>query len=427
MRNAPSKPITDRVYSNGLFHGLPVLDAIKGQSAIVAGANGISGVHMLRILSKAPERWSEIHSLSRRPLQENFGENVKHTAVDFLDTSPEEIAEKLKEGNVKGDYVFFFAYVQPREEGQGLWSMAEKMCEVNGKLLSNFLAALTIADIHPKRIILQTGAKHYGYHLGPAKCPSHETDSRVDIEPNFYYTQEDILEKWCNENNCTWSVARPSFILGSVQGNAMNVAIPLGIYAAVQKALGRNLHFPGDIRAWDTIQDQSSAYLNAYFEEWCALSESCDNESFNLTDGSPFSYGKFWPKLAERYGLEYTKPSEKGVYQKVDMPYDPPPRGFGPPGVAKMSFTLAQWARAPEVQEAFNKLAKEQGLDTWAMKEENIDAVFSFTDYAICWSWPLMLSMDKARKYGFFGFVDSYDSYLATFEEAAEMKLIPKV
>jgi hypothetical protein len=33
-------------------------------------------------------------------------------------------------------------------------------------LLSNFLDGLKIASIKPKRIMLQTGAKNYGLHLG---------------------------------------------------------------------------------------------------------------------------------------------------------------------------------------------------------------------------------------------------------------------
>lgn len=62
------------------------------------------------------------------------------------------------------DYVFFFSYIQVApKDGAALWSNAQEMCRVNGNLLKNFLDALALSDIKPKRFILQTGAKYYGY------------------------------------------------------------------------------------------------------------------------------------------------------------------------------------------------------------------------------------------------------------------------
>lgn len=56
------------VYSRGIYHGLPVHDpSIKGLTAIITGANGISGHYMLRVLAQSPERWAKIYCLSRRP------------------------------------------------------------------------------------------------------------------------------------------------------------------------------------------------------------------------------------------------------------------------------------------------------------------------------------------------------------------------
>jgi hypothetical protein len=57
---------------------------------------------MVKVLAAAPERWSKIYCLSRRPPPDYFydglGEGasrVKHVEVDFL-TSGEEIAKMLK-------------------------------------------------------------------------------------------------------------------------------------------------------------------------------------------------------------------------------------------------------------------------------------------------------------------------------------------
>lgn len=93
------------IQSKGIYHGLPVFpDSLKGLSAIVTGANGISGDHMVRVLAESPERWSNIYALSRRPpaIQRQWGEkvNVRHISLDFLE-KPEEIATVMKEDGVK--------------------------------------------------------------------------------------------------------------------------------------------------------------------------------------------------------------------------------------------------------------------------------------------------------------------------------------
>lgn len=125
------------VQRKGIFHGLPVYpDSQKGLTAIITGANGISGNYMLRVLSEAPERWSKIYCLSRRPpaIPNGLPKNAEHIALDFL-KDPEEIAKVLKEKGVKADHVFFYSYVQVKpKEGAGLWSDAEEMCRVNGTL-----------------------------------------------------------------------------------------------------------------------------------------------------------------------------------------------------------------------------------------------------------------------------------------------------
>lgn len=69
---------------------------------------------MLRVLSQAPERWSKIYCLSRRPPYADeahpLPKNAEHIPLDFL-KKPEEIAEVLKEKGVKADYIFFYRLV----------------------------------------------------------------------------------------------------------------------------------------------------------------------------------------------------------------------------------------------------------------------------------------------------------------------------
>ena len=131
-----SMPNQQIVQSKGIFHGLPVYpSSVKGLTAIITGANGISGNYMLRVLSEAPERWTKIYCLSRRPpaIPNGLPAHAEHIALDFLE-EPEKIANVLKEKGVTADYVFFYSYVQAKpKEGGGLWSDAEEMCRVNSE------------------------------------------------------------------------------------------------------------------------------------------------------------------------------------------------------------------------------------------------------------------------------------------------------
>lgn len=87
----------------GIYHGLPTFpQSFKDLRAVVVGASGISGQHMLRALSQGSERWREVFAVSRsRPdIPENMTSLVTHVAIDLLET-PGEIASKLRDANVK--------------------------------------------------------------------------------------------------------------------------------------------------------------------------------------------------------------------------------------------------------------------------------------------------------------------------------------
>src|SRR6266498_3662091 len=129
-----------------------------------------------------------------------------------------------------------------------------KLIQPSELLLSNFLEGLAIASIKPKTIMLQTGAKNYGLHLGTPSIPQRESDPRITLEPNFYYDQEDYLWDYCKKHGMDWNICMPSFILGAVREAAMNQVYPIGVYCAVQAHLKKPLEFPSDLRGFMTIQ-----------------------------------------------------------------------------------------------------------------------------------------------------------------------------
>ncbi|KAK5652211.1 hypothetical protein OQA88_10708 [Cercophora sp. LCS_1] len=425
------KEVARMVTSAGIFKGLPVYEEVEGLTALVTGATGVSGYSMVRVLAKSG-RWKRIICLSSRAPPGNFFDDlgewrdrVEHLAVDFL-SKPEVIAEYLDRiGHV--DHVFYFSYMQPAPKGNvlDLWANADELASVNASMFTNFVGALQQTSLRPKRFMLQTGSKHYAFYLGPAALPAFESDPRVLLDRNFYYEQEDTLTAYCQSTGCEWSVARPSYIVGAVRDGTLNHLIGFGIYAAVQAALGRPIVFPGDYRAWDREQVQSSGLLNAYFEEWLVLNPETANEAFNIHDGQSFTWGRLWPELARWYGAEWCPPeTDESKYRVMTLPCPTTPRGYGPQATLKSTFSLLEWSLQSEVEETWKKLAAQHDLALDPFDDRYRARIFSFADSAVIGDAAMTISIRKARDFGFFGTVDSYHSIFQTMQDLARLKLI---
>lgn len=126
--------------------------------------------------------------------------------------------------------------------------------------------------------------------MGPARTPYVESDPRVELEPNFYYPQEDLLFEHCKKNGIHWNIICPAWIIGAVNNAAMNALHPLAVYAAVQAHKGEKLDFPGSLGSWISVSEHSTAMLTGYLTEWAALNEHCQDQKFNASDTSPVSH-----------------------------------------------------------------------------------------------------------------------------------------
>ncbi|CAH0018927.1 unnamed protein product [Clonostachys rhizophaga] len=442
------------VRSNGIFHGLPTYPSTPGTqnlTALVAGATGLSGSHMVKVLA-ASQRWRKIYCLSSRPPPENFfadlgdgSGKVEHVAIDFL-RQPAQIAECLSDKIEHVDHVFYFSYMQPPPKGDALdlWAHADELARINRKppsplfqilltfppapqvsLFKNFVGGLQLAGLKPKKFMLQTGSKHYAFYLGPAAIPAFESDPRVTIDDNFYYAQEDALASYCKLNGSQWAVSRPTYIIGAVRDGSLNHLIGFGIYASVQAYRKQPLLFPGDYRAWDREQHQSSGLLNAYFQEWLVLSESTAGEAFNIHDGDSFTWGRLWPYLAQWYGIEWHPPeTDDSKYRTVKMALPTTPRGYGPQATMRSTFSLLEWSLKPEVEQAWKEIAHKHDLVLNPFDPLYRARIFSFSDSAVIGDGAMTLSMRKARNHGFFGTLDSYRSIFDSLHELARLKMI---
>ena len=73
------------------------------------------------------------------------------------------------------------------------------------------------------RVVLVTGTKYYGSHLGPFKTPARESDPR-HMPPNYYFDQIDWLTAFQRGKRWDWVELRPQTLCGFAPGTPMSLA-----------------------------------------------------------------------------------------------------------------------------------------------------------------------------------------------------------
>ncbi|KAK0283774.1 hypothetical protein LTR35_006233 [Friedmanniomyces endolithicus] len=437
--------------NKGIFHNLPTFSPeLKDLTAIVTGANGISGFHTMRVLLESPQRWKKVWAASRRPppeemmalLSEEQRARVEHVACDFL-AKPEEIAAQLRDKGVKAEYIFFYSYAQPKPKpGAGAWTNAQELVDTNYRGeelrmlnlspidLRRYVFVVTICDTHSPHHL-----RYAGTHLGPARTPYVESDPRVELEPNFYYPQEDLLWKYCDEHSTDWNVVCPAWgeavapncpartqIIGAVNNAAMNALHPLAVYAAVQAHKGEELNYPGDYTAWMSVTEHSTAMLTGYLSEWAVLNDKCKNNKFNASDTCPIPNNRLWPELARWYGCkDYGGPElDESKLNVIDPGDVPTPLGFGPSRKLRYAWTLSGWAQDPTNAKAWKEIMEKHKVTHNPF--DDIEAHFTFGDFA-AWGPAFALSMNKARCFGWTGHVDTLESLHLAYSELSKVSI----
>lgn len=314
-------------------------------------------------------------------------------------------------------------------------------------MLKNFLDALKLtgASTNIKRVILTTGAKQYGVHLGRPKNPMEESDKWLTDSkwpPNFYYRQQEILAAASKEQGWDWTVTYPNDVIGVVKGNFMNLATALGIYAAITKELGQELVFPGSPKFYTCFDCFTTSKLHAEFNMWAAFAPSASNQAFNVVNGDVESWQNMWPKLAKKFGLEipqqmFTSSDYEGKVgdqgMVMEMMESPPLSAFaaerGLVGSKQVQqskvlgkIDLSKWSQKPEVKEAWQRLVKKNGLEEDALEK----ATWGFLNFVLGREFDLVISMSKARKAGWTGYQDTWTSIDESLSHLCEEKVLPK-
>ncbi|KAL8718194.1 MAG: hypothetical protein Q9225_004639 [Loekoesia sp. 1 TL-2023] len=398
-------------------------------SAIVTGATGILGREIVAALGKDPRTWHTVHALSRSQ-KEEYPPSVKHDTLDLTEDA-QEMAKQLQ--GVEAEYLFFAAYLQKDTEQEN-W-------DINGAMLRNFLDALNITGAAKKlkRVLLTTGAKQYGVHLGPPKEPMEESDPWIegpDRPPNFYYNQQRILADKAKNASWDWIVTYPNDVIGVAKGNFMNLVTSLGIYAAVSKELNGQLLFPGSETFYTCFDCFTYSRLHAQFSLWAATEPKCSNQAFNVVNGDAESWQNMWPKLAKRFGSkipanQFDVSLDKDAGSVMDLAPNPPiaeaaaERGLEGrvgPGKVEQRIDLIKWSQRPDVKNAWEQIAAREGLETDTLAK----ATWGFLGFVLGRNYDLVISMSKARRLGWTGYIDTWDSLCECFDELEMEKVLPK-
>ncbi|KAI0839684.1 NAD(P)-binding protein [Hypoxylon sp. FL0890] len=411
-------------------------------TAIVTGATGITGTAIVNALVNSPE-YTAIYTLSR---SQKCPENpkVKHATLD-LQSSAEEMSKSLSH-IPPVTHIYFCAYLADPDEA--------KASEINGAMLSNFLEALTKSGqtTELKHFNLTCGLKQYGVHLGQPKNPMREDDEdslfwleQDDRPPNFYYTQQRILEKFSaqHHNKWGWSVTYPQDVIGFAKANFMNLATTIGVYCAVSKELeGSKLVFPGNKINYLAFNNWTSARLHAEFCLWAGKTPGANNQRFNVVNGDTQSWQDLWPRLAARFGCKipekmFPAGDEWKAYpgyesNRMKLHERPPVAEVADKIGLKDEFKasevfcqidLEKWAKRPEVVKAWEKVRDRHGLDQTAWD----GATWGFLAFLLGRNYSCIASMSKARKLGWTGYADTWEEFERTFKELEDAKMLPPV
>ena len=105
------------------------------------------------------------------------------------------------------------------------------------------------------------------------------------------------------------------------------------------------------------------------------------------------------------------------IHQYPDLRYR-----YGPAAKLHNSFTFCEWAGEPENQKAWKEIMSKHNLTHNPF--EDIEAHFTFGD-AVGWALALALSMNKARYYGWTGYVDTLESLHMAYAELNKLGMLP--
>jgi nucleoside-diphosphate-sugar epimerase len=211
--------------------------------------------------------------------------------------------------------------------------------------------------------------------------------------------QEDELR--ARQEDAEWSLTifRPTVVYGATAHVNMNPLPAIAAYAALQRASGEPLHFPGT-ESRRTLREAVDADIVGRALLWAATSPRESAGTFNLTNGDVFCWDDVWPVIAATFGMEV------GERRPMSFVKDLPGRD-------------AQWVTLVEAHD----------LDAPPTIEEFVGAnSLVYADVVMAETGrPWVNSTIAARNAGFTDCVDTADMFEALLRRLAAERRIPSL
>jgi len=350
-------------------------------TAVVVGALGVIGRYIVERLASLPE-W-QVVGLSRRRGTER--ERVRYVSVDLLD--PADVGRKLRDLH-RATHVFYCAF----QAAPGAAADYAKNIAANRDMLVHSVSALDATAPDLERVVLVTGTKYYGSHLGPFRTPAKEDDPR-HLGPNYYFDQIDWLMAFQRGKRWTWTELRPQTLCGFAPGTAMSIVPVIAVYAAISKELGLPLRFPGKPGAWRSVYQVTESAHMANAALWAGSEPRCANQAYNITNGDYFRWCNLWPRIAAVFEMPWAEPQTLSL-------------------VAHMADKAPLW----------QAMVAKHGLQPYRFDEL---VAWPFGDYVFGCDWDVMSSVTKSRLHGFHEVVDSEEMFARLLGRFRAERIVP--
>jgi nucleoside-diphosphate-sugar epimerase len=346
------------------------------KKAVVVGALGVMGRYIVDKLAARPD-W-EVIGLSRRKGEDR--ERVRYVPVDVLKPWAPDFGDAT--------HVFYAAF----QASAGKAADYASNIAPNRDMLVNAVSAIERVSPNLERVVLITGTKYYGTHLGPYKTPARESDPR-HAGANYYFDQIDWLTEFQKGKRWTWTDLRPQTLCGFAPGTAMSILPVIAVYAAIMKELGRPMAWPGKPGTGRTIYQVTDSGHFASAALWAATDARCANQAYNITNGDYFRWLDIWPRLAAVFGMEAGEPSP-------------------------LNLTEFMADKAP----LWDAIVSKHGLKPYRFDEV---VAWPFGDYVFNTTWDVMSNLTKSRQHGFHDVVDSEEMFVDLLTRFREARIVP--
>lgn len=343
--------------------------------ALVAGANGIIGNATAHELQR--QGW-RVRALGRNDVA-----GFETLRVDLTDAAATRQALLAAADTTH----VFYASLSPDPD---LATEATR----NAGMLSALLDGLEAASAPLRRVVIYQGFKIYGIHLGAkVRTPARESDP-PHMPPNLYMAQEAELRARAEKSPWDYVALRPDVVVGDVHGNPMNIAVVVGAFAEISRALGIPLRFPGTEKAYGQLVQFTDAGLLARASHWTATAPQAGGEAFNVTNGDVFRWERMWEDVAAHFRLD-----------------------IAPPIPLTLSRHMAD--KGPLWRELAAK---------YALRENDLERLvgWGFGDFVFHTETDVISDVNKLHRFGFTERMDSTASLLDAIDRLKERRILPQ-